>query len=206
MTIHPPETHMQTKALLAASVLAVFAALPATAASTAYTVNLSGPAESPPNTSPGIGLATVTFDDVANTMGLGVTFSGLLGGVTASHIHCCTDLPGEGTAGVATTVPTFPGFPSGVTSGSYANTFDMLAATSYNPAFLTVNGLADPAAAFAFLMEGAAAGKAYLNIHSSEFPGGEIRGFLVPVPEPQTYALMLGGLALTGWAARRRRG
>lgn len=26
-----------------------------------------------------------------------------------------------------------------------------------------------------------------------------------PVPEPETYALMLGGLALVGWAARRRK-
>ncbi|OYW28321.1 MAG: hypothetical protein B7Z51_08260, partial [Methyloversatilis sp. 12-65-5] len=46
-------------------------------------------------------------------------------------------------------------------------------------------------------------GKAYLNLHSSEFPGGEIRGFLAPVPEPETYALMLAGLGLIGWAARR---
>jgi len=37
--------------------------------------------------------------------------------------------------------------------------------------------------------------------------GGEIYriGFAVsPVPEPQTYALMLGGLAVTAWLARRR--
>ena len=25
-----------------------------------------------------------------------------------------------------------------------------------------------------------------------------------PIPEPETYALMLGGLAVIGWAARRR--
>jgi len=37
--------------------------------------------------------------------------------------------------------------------------------------------------------------------------GGEIYriGFAVsPVPEPQTYALMLGGLAVTAWLARCR--
>ncbi len=27
---------------------------------------------------------------------------------------------------------------------------------------------------------------------------------IAPIPEPETYALMLGGLALVGWAARRR--
>ena len=27
----------------------------------------------------------------------------------------------------------------------------------------------------------------------------------LPVPEPQTWALLLGGLGMVGWAARRRR-
>ena len=197
---------MHPKALLAASILALAAAFPAVAVQTTYTANLSGAAESPPNASPGTGFATVTFDDVAKTMFLSVSFADLLGGVTASHIHCCTAVPGTGTAGVATTTPTFPGFPSGVTSGTYVNTFNMLSSASFNPAFLTVNSLADASAAFAFLMAGAAAGEAYLNIHTSVVPGGEIRGFLAPIPEPETYALMLGGLAALGWTARRRRG
>ncbi|HMN77569.1 MAG TPA: PEPxxWA-CTERM sorting domain-containing protein [Burkholderiaceae bacterium] len=38
------------------------------------------------------------------------------------------------------------------------------------------------------------------------FAAGEIRGFLHPVPEPETYALMLLGLAAVGAAARRRIG
>jgi hypothetical protein len=196
---------MHPKALLAASILALTSAFPALAVQTTYTASLSGAAESPPNASPGTGLATVTFDDVANTMFISVNFSDLLGLVTASHIHCCTAVPGTGTAGVATTTPTFTDFPSGVMSGTYVHTFDMLSAASYNPAFLVNNSLADPAAAFAFLMAGAAAGEAYLNIHTSVVPGGEIRGFLAPIPEPETYALMLGGLAALGWAARRRR-
>lgn len=28
---------------------------------------------------------------------------------------------------------------------------------------------------------------------------------IAPVPEPQTYAMMLGGLGLVGWMARRKR-
>jgi hypothetical protein len=40
------------------------------------------------------------------------------------------------------------------------------------------------AQAEADLFQAIADGKAYLNIHSSTFPGGEIRGFLVPGPVP----------------------
>jgi hypothetical protein len=50
-------------------------------------------------------------------------------------------------------------------------------------------------------------GLAYVNVHTAAFAGGEIRGQfteVTPVPEPETYALMLAGLGLVGWAARRR--
>src|SRR6266404_6997744 len=115
----------------------------ATQASAAILISdaaLSGPTESPPNASPGTGFAEVTVNDIADTMRVQVTFSGLVAATTASHIHCCTALPGTGTAGVATTVPTFTGFPLGVTSGTYDHTFDMSLASSYNPAFVTANG------------------------------------------------------------------
>jgi hypothetical protein len=75
-------------------------------------------------------------------MFIDVSFSGLLGTTTASHIHCCTPTPLSGTAGVATTTPTFAGFPLGVTSGTYMNTLDLTLASSYNPAFVTANGIA----------------------------------------------------------------
>ena len=44
-----------------------------------YTANLSGPAESPPNPSPGTGFAQITINTVTNMMEVQVTFSGLLG-------------------------------------------------------------------------------------------------------------------------------
>jgi hypothetical protein len=49
------------------------------------------------------------------------------------------------------------------------------------------------------------AGRSYINFHTTQFTGGEIRGNIVAaVPEPETYALMLGGLAIVAGVARRR--
>ena len=170
-----------------------------------YWVSLSGPAEVPPNNSPGTGTGLITINAVANTMRVQTTFSGLLAGVTASHIHAATAVAGTGTAGVATSVPTFPGFPSGVTAGTYDQTFNMLLASSYNPSYITNNG-GTPASAFAALRAAISAGKAYLNIHSTMFPGGEIRGFLnlcptINVSIPNAFALPSGVLPNTVYPA-----
>src|SRR5207237_5034708 len=69
------------------------------AAPIVYFAILDGPSESPPNASPGTGFAEVDFDLAANSMRVQVTFSGLLGTTTASHIHSATAVPGAGTAG-----------------------------------------------------------------------------------------------------------
>lgn len=194
---------MKLSALFAGCLFAAAAAMPAAAHQTVYTTVLDGPSEAPPNASPGDGMARVTIDFDLVTMRVEESFSGLQGNVTASHIHCCTAIPGAGTIGVATTLPTFTGFPSGVTAGTYDHTFDMSDASSYNPAFVTANG--SVSGAFNALVAGLNGGTAYANIHSNIFPGGEIRGFLAPIPEPETYAMLLAGLAMIGAVARRRR-
>ena len=179
-----------------------------------FTAVLSGAAEAPPNSSPGVGFATVIFDPTLHTMGLSVTFSGLVGltngflprGTTIAHMHCCTAAPTAGNVGVATQTPTFTGFPVGVTAGTYTNLFDLTLVSSFNAAFVGNNG-GTAASAEAALLAGAMANKAYLNIHSNAFPGGEIRGFLVQaqaVPEPGSLALLGLGLEALAFAQRKR--
>lgn len=180
---------------------AMAVAAPATAALVHYEAHLDGASESPSNASPGVGFAMVDIDTAAHTMRVQVTFSGLVGNVTASHIHAATAVAGTGTAGVATQTPTFAGFPSGVTSGSYDHTFDMTLASSYNAAYITANGGTTASAELALALA-MSQGKTYLNIHTSAFTSGEIRGFLQNTPAP-------GGLAVLGlagvFAGRRRR-
>jgi len=168
-----------------------------------YSSTLSGLNEAPPNSSPATGQTTVLIDDVTNMMTLNASFSNLTTQTTAAHIHCCTTAPFTGTAGVATSVPTFPSFPLGLTSGSYTETFNLLSLATYNPAFVSSNGGSVENARLAFLT-GLASGRAYLNIHTTDFPGGEIRGFLTEVPEPGSIALFgLGALGLAGMRRRR---
>lgn len=169
------------------AVLAVTTFSGARAALLTYTAVLDGASESPANASPGTGFAQVDIDDVALTMHINVVFGGLAGTTTASHIHAATTVAGTGTAGVATTTPTFAGFPGGVSSGSYDNTLDLTQATSYNASFITAHG-GTTAGAAAFLIQSIADGKAYFNIHTNMFPGGEIRGFLAPSATPTSPA------------------
>lgn len=177
--------------------------LPAQALVTVYTGTLAGSNENPPSGSPGTGEVRVTVNDVTQVMRVEASFSGLLAPTTAAHIHCCA--APDANAGVATPVPTFPGFPGGVTAGSYDQTFDMTLASSFNPGFVTDSGGTIDGARTR-LFDNLDAAMAYFNVHSTQFPGGEIRANLAPIPEPSTYALMAFGLAALALAARRRRG
>src|SRR5205085_12022712 len=119
--------------------------------------------EIPPAASSAIGSAIVSLNSATHEMHVSASFSGLVGNSTASHIHCCAVQPTN--AGVATTSPTFPGFPLGVTSGSWDRIYDMSQAGAWNAPFLAANG-GTPAGAEAALVAGVAANRAYLNIHT----------------------------------------
>jgi len=176
-------------------------------------VNLSPFNEVPATASSGTGTASFVLDTTAQTLEGHIVFSGLNpltpggapSGTTAAHIHCClasSFLSGVN-VGVATLVPAFPGFPLGVgvLSGSDNFLLDLSLASSYNPGFITAQGsLANAEAAF---IAGLTSGRTYLNIHTTAFAGGEIRGFVVP--EPMTMSLVALGLAGAGFVSRRRR-
>ena len=174
---------MRATLLSAAAVLTMVAAMPAAAVTTVFFTGLTSAGEPVP-TSTATGAAIVSFDNVANTVTVQLSFQGLANTSPFGHIHCCTAVPGTGSSPVALGFTPLPA----VTTGTYNNTFTLTPA------------------AFGSLFAGAAAGSAYVNIHTPGlYGGGEIRGFLTAVPEPGTYALMFAGLGAIGWAARRLR-
>ena len=181
----------------------VAVALGARAATVEYNAILNGPSESPPNASPATGFADFFYNDAVHTLSINMSWSGLTGPTSASHIHAATAVPGVSTAGVATTTPYFTGFPIGVTSGSFSTVLDLTQSSSYNGSCITANG-GTTATAETALIGAINTGRAYLNIHSQTFPNGEIRGFLFQVPEPSSAAILgLGSLLLFRRIRRR---
>ena len=158
------------------------------AATIVFIATLSGANEVPPNGSPATGSGTFTLDDVANTLAVNESFSGLTAPDTAAHIHCCA-LPGTNTP-VVLSFTAF--FPTGVTAGTFNHTFTL--ATDLSG--ITV-------AAF---ISGLKSSQAYANIHDANFPGGEIRGQLIAVvPEPASLGLFAFGAGCLLIARRLRR-
>lgn len=152
-----------------------------------FTATLSGANEVPAKNVTGSGAATVTLDDVTGKGTITVGFTGLTAAVTGGHIHCCA----AAGANAAVIVP-----------------FD---------AFLTLSAdkLSGALASFAFTLTADQVtamknGLTYVNIHTSNNPGGEIRGQLVAagstaVPEPATLLLLGGGLVTLASRLRKRR-
>jgi hypothetical protein len=208
-------------ASLAAAVLlvAVFAA-PSPAAQQKFAFVFDGPSENPPNGSLGTGTGTAIYDDVAGTLALTATFAGMSGNVTQTHFHGTTTVSGLASpnpfdtaarrtaaaavpnAGIAIGNTTLPGFPLGVNNGAYSNTLNLNDPSIYNTGFLSANG-GSAANARATFITALTSGRTYWNIHSSQFGGGEMRAFPIPVPEPAVAGLAASAIGLV--LVRRRR-
>jgi hypothetical protein len=168
-----------------------------------YQTSLSGLAEAPPNASPATGFANIVYDSIAQTLSISAEWTGLQGTTTAAHIHCCTLPPNN--VGVAVTPGTLPGFPVGVNAEIYNSVINLAVSDSYTTAFFTTFGAGTVEGAEAALIAGLNDGRAYFNIHTTAFPGGEIRGFLSAIPEPASLALLSLGLASLGFIRRRQK-
>ncbi|MGJ8696801.1 MAG: CHRD domain-containing protein [Verrucomicrobiaceae bacterium] len=117
-------------------------------------------------------------------------FDDLTSSVTGAHMHFTSNANGNnGSADFTQT----GGVVFGLTASSTATT----GGTFSN--LVDLDNLPDPAQKKADLLNG----KWYINIHTSNNGGGEIRGFLVAVPEPSTS--LFGALAFGALALRRRR-
>jgi hypothetical protein len=152
---------------------------------TTLEVALTGQKEVPANGSPGTGVLIGTFDHTTSVLSINILFNGMTSGTTAAHFH------GPAAAGVnAGVLIPLVGFPTGVTSGMYSNAY-----------------ILTPTQTAHFL-----AGLMYLNIHTSTFPGGEIRGQLTegsltgncaaPIPTLSEWALIILAISLMATGMR----
>jgi hypothetical protein len=164
-------------------VLALAAFAPALRADLFFDATLLPGNEVPPHVTPAFGFITVDLHSDMITLDVNETFSALTTPASAAHIHCCA--PAGTNASVA--LP-FVGFPNTV-SGTYTHTFN-----------LNTDLTGITAAAF---IAGLQTGNTYANVHDATFPGGEIRGQLVAVPEPHS-VVVLGGCLLALALLRRR--
>jgi len=188
---------------LAALALAASTLLGATASQAepvTYRAVASGPAEDPPNGSPGSSISTFEIDDMM--LRAEVPFRNLSSPTISAHIHCCTVDAFRGVAQIAIALADFP---MQVSGGDYSSSFDLGDAAIYDPAFLAAYG-GTPQLASGALIDAFNANQAYLNIHTERYPNGEIRGFTVaaPIPEPATWGMLGLGLGMLALLGRRR--
>lgn len=132
------------------------AALMVTASLQAQTLGaaLTASQETPPTTTPGFGNATITFDSTRQNINVTITVSNLGSPITAAHIHqAAFGQPGN----VVLAFTPSASFSGNTLSGTFAITSTLATQLLQNPS--------------AF----------YVNVHTSQFPGGAVRGQLAAV-------------------------
>lgn len=114
-----------------------------------------------------VGTATVAVDATNEEISVTLSLFNFATGTTAGHIHVAP----RGVAGPI--VINFP-IPSGRT-GDLPLTFRVGSAAFVARPEIGINTMQDA-------IQSIVGGAAYVNIHTSQYPAGEIRGQLVPVP------------------------
>jgi hypothetical protein len=133
-----------------------------------------GPHETPPTTSTATG--TGTFQDNGGTMAFTVTAQGLTSNWTLAHIHLGdAGIPGGVIADLATS--SGPATPPNATSGTITGTILAPKTGVRNPATPLGDGGIMTYDDLITLMRN---GNTYLNIHTVNNGGGEIRGQIAP--------------------------
>lgn len=138
-----------------------------------YTATLNNANELPnaqgnkPNTG-ATGTWTGVLNPTTNVLTWTLSFQGLSANSTGAHIHA--QAPTTGAAGVVLNFATYAGgnFATGTTSGNFGGTVNMTSAV--------VTGLSITGDSLRKAMD---AGQAYVNVHSTNWTGGEIRGQVV---------------------------
>jgi hypothetical protein len=147
-----------------------------------FNFGLNAAQEVPTNSSPGTGTANVTLNTETNFLTWDVSYQDLTNGLSAAHFHGPADFGAN--AGVLINMNPTTGATFGTILGS-ATVTEIVAGHILD-------------------------GLTYINLHTFAdadpnigFAGGEIRGQVIP--EPGTYALMAGLIALGGATCFRRR-
>lgn len=119
---------------------------------TMFSANLTGDQEVPAVTTGGSGSGSFTLNAAKTSLTFSVTASGLSGSVTAAHFHSA---------------------PAGVSGGVV---FDVGSFVQESNGQVTINGAWNINATDLASLD---AGEIYINIHTAQNPGGEIRGQLI---------------------------
>lgn len=156
--------------------MAMFVALSVSASAQMWSFHetLNGSKEVPANGSQTTGMAMGTYNQATKVLEIEVMSTTFTSNIRAGHIH-------QAAAGVNGGIIVFLTNTGGNRDWASNNTFTLTDAQEAQ-----------------FL-----AGNWYVNLHTDNFPGGEIRGQLNPVPEPAS--LIALGAGLIGMAIRRRK-
>jgi hypothetical protein len=224
----PAPNHKETtmklfKTLAAAGLAAVFAAAPVQAALTSNMGDIASPntvtfdeflgllGAGPTQVGATIGQDVVFTSSLPSTLGAYIAELGSNGMWGAGKVFAATGTPDDLVPGFGLLHYTFTGK---VTSGAgaFLNSFDggPILMIAYGVGTTILEAHVVTASTPAGFNEGAFFGivRPGTDIRAIAFGGTGLvmddLTFATPVPEPETYALLLAGLGLVGWAARRR--